>query len=293
MKKLILLLVLLLLASCSAETGEEFEYIETGIDADAWVEIPAGEFLMGQHEHVTDVGSFEIMLTDVTNEQFASYLQTRMRISSFQWMQDGKLVGEYPGDEFHHGRHEERIDPGIYTHFWLDGRESHVKVVDGEVVIDPGTANHPVTGVSWFGAKAYCEFLGGRLPTEAEWEKAARGLDSRPFPWGDEITREHANYYSSRDLFEKMAGGYSTTPVGFYNGREYDGYQTKDGSSPYGLYDMAGNVWQWIGDVHEQTHQRTMKGGSKADYAYGLRIWMRNYAGPDYTSANVGFRCAR
>ena len=147
--------------------------------------------------------------------------------------------------------------------------------------------------VTWFGAKAYCEFYGWRLPTENEWEKAGRGSDGRPFPWGDEIALNNANYYSSHDLFEKLSGSYSTTPVGYYNGRTYDGYETLDSPSPCGAYDMAGNVWQWTADVYESTHYRYLRGGSKADYAYNLRVWMRNSAGPDYASPNVGFRCVR
>jgi len=148
--------------------------------------------------------------------------------------------------------------------------------------------------VTWFGAKAYCEFYGWRLPTEIEWEKAARGIDGRPFPWGDEIERNNANYYSSHDLFEKIVGGLGdTTPVGFYNGRTYDGYETLDSASPYGLYDMAGNVWQWTGDVYEDQHYRYLRGGSRENYAYDLRVWTRNSAGPTYYSPNVGFRCVR
>jgi formylglycine-generating enzyme required for sulfatase activity len=148
--------------------------------------------------------------------------------------------------------------------------------------------------VSWFGAKAYCEFYGWRLPSGAEWEKAARGQDGRPYPWGNEITPQNANYYSSHDVFEKIAGALGdTTPVGMYNGSTDAGYTTLDSPSPYGLYDMAGNVWQWVADIQEGTHYRMLRGGSKADYAYNLRIWTTNSAGPDYASPSIGFRCAR
>ena len=153
-----------------------------------------------------------------------------------------------------------------------------------------------MTMVTWFGAWGYCGYYDYRLPSEEEWTKAARGEDDRPFPWGDEIVRENANFYSSRDPFENMKSfGSRTSPVGFYNGKAYDGYQTVNSPSPYGLYDMAGNVWQWIGDVQPQEgfSDRLMHGGSKDIYDMDLRIWVRNSAPPMYYSPGVGFRCAR
>jgi formylglycine-generating enzyme required for sulfatase activity len=81
--------------------------------------------------------------------------------------------------------------------------------------------------------------------------------------------------------------------VGFYDGRVYNGYRTQDALSPYGLYDMAGNVWQWVSDITEGTHDRYLLGGSKDNYGYNLRVWTRNSARPDDYSPSVGFRCAR
>jgi formylglycine-generating enzyme required for sulfatase activity len=156
-----------------------------------------------------------------------------------------------------------------------------------------GYENHPMVQVTWFGAKGYCEFYDWRLPSEVEWEKAARGTDNRPFPWGDEIERNNANFYSSRDLFEKLGKQGDTTPVGFYNGNTYEGYETLDSPSPYGAYDMAGNVWQWTSDDYDNQHYRYLRGGSNATYEYNLRVWTRNSAGPEYYSPSAGFRCVR
>jgi formylglycine-generating enzyme required for sulfatase activity len=156
-----------------------------------------------------------------------------------------------------------------------------------------------MTMVTWWGANAYCQNYDQRLPTEIEWEKAARGTEfasgyGMPFPWGEHIERNNANYYSSSDLFEKMYGKLgNTTPVGFFNGQTYEGYVTLDSVSPYGLYDMAGNVWQWTGDDYHDQHYRYMRGGSFYTYEVDLRVWKNNSAGPQYYSPQVGFRCAR
>jgi formylglycine-generating enzyme required for sulfatase activity len=160
-------------------------------------------------------------------------------------------------------------------------------------------SNHPVTMVTWFGAEAYCAYYGWRLPTELEWEKAARGTEmvygrGFPFPWGTEIESNHANYYSSHDLFEKLQGKLgNTTPAGMFNGSNYQGFETQDQASPYGLYDMAGNVWQWTGDDYPKQHYRYLRGGSFYSYEVDLRVWKRNSAGPTFFAPDVGFRCAR
>ena len=206
------------------------------------------------------------------------------------------MVGYYPGDEFHGIKHELEIAPGDYLFVPLNDPASRFTFDGSSFSVNAGWENHPMTNVSWFGAWGYCGSLNGRLPSELEWEKAARGTDGRPFPWGWEIMRENANFYSSRDPFEDMSTfGSRTSPVGFYNGQTYDGYATLDSASPYGLYDMAGNVWQWIGDVQPQEgfSDRFMHGGSKDTYDMDLRVWVRNSAPPMYYSPGVGFRCVR
>jgi len=300
MKKILIVLVLntLLILGCTSSASEEITMfqIDTGVDPESWVTIPAGEYLMGQHNHETMVDyDYEIMVTDVTNYQFADYLNQALSTGAIK-IEGEEVLGHYPGDEFNTGRHEEEVPEGDYLHIPINDNGLRLNF-DGQTFTPiTGYENHPMVLVTWFGAKAFCESIsGGRLPTEIEWEKAARGSDNaRPFPWGEEIKNNNANYYSSHDIFEKVAGaGGTTTPVGFYNGNNYDGFQTSDSPSPYGLYDMAGNVWQWTGDVYEGQHYRYMRGGSKDNYAYNLRVWTRNNAHPEFYSPGVGFRCVR
>ena len=268
--------------------------VKTDADPQAWALVPAGEFFYGQHEHLVNIGyAYEMMVTDVTNAQYAAYLNEALASTTIQ-SNESQVTGYYPGDEFHAYNHEEEIPAGEYIHVPLDSPVLRVAFDGDKFEATPGYELHPMVVVTWFGAQAYCDFYGWRLPGEVEWEKAARGTDGRPFPWGDEIERNQANFYSSHDLFEKIFAGLGdTTPVGFYDGSTYEGYQTQDAASPYGLYDMAGNVWQWMGDVYEYQHYRYMRGGSKDNYEYNLRVWSRNSAGPAFYSTNLGFRCAR
>jgi len=298
MKRVSILYVLIMCVTVGCSGGNqasgEIPNIETGIDPDAWVLVPSGEFLMGMHEHETMLEyPYEIMVTDVTNSQFADYLNEALEMESVQIETNG-VFGFYPGDEFHGHEHEEQIFEGDYLHIPLDDPGLRLFFDGNRFSPISGYENHPVVMVTWFGAKAFCDFYGWRLPSEMEWEKSARGNDNRPFPWGYEIEPRNANFYSSYDVFEKTFGKQgNTTPVGFYNGRAYQGFQTLDSPSLFGLYDMAGNVWQWTGDVYPEQHYRYMRGGSKDNYAYNLRVWTRNSAGPTYYSPVVGFRCAR
>ena len=287
---------LLLLAGCAAPGGGagSVPTVETGVDPAAWVRVPAGEFLQGQHEQETAVpATYEIMVTDVTNTQYAEYLNAALADGTLS-IGESAVLGHYPGDPFHGHRHEVEIPAGEWLYLPLENPAARL-VWNGSVFsVLPGFENHPATLVSWFGAWGYCGYYGWRLPTDVEWEKAARGTDNRAFPWGDELVPQNANYLSSNDIFERLfegAGG--TTPVGFYNGRRYEGFETVDSASPYGLYDMAGNVWQWTGDVREGAHYRSLRGGSHNNYGYNLRVWTENNAGPGYYSPSVGFRCAR
>lgn len=293
---LILILVAFLLVSCGpANLDAPVPVYLTGVDSSAWVSIPAGPFLAGQAASVeTITAGYEMMVTDVTVAQYMDFLNQALADGTLK-IDAARVLGSYPGDPFEGLKHEIRIDAADYLIVPLDETASPFGF-DGELFASKaGWEDHPITYVSWFGAWKFCGYYGWRLPTEMEWEKAARGsADDRPFPWGETISQANANYYKSGDPFEDMASfGSRTSPVGFYNGSTYAGYATLDSASPYGLYDMAGNVWQWLADIVPGLSDRYMHGGSKAAYDMDLRIWVRNSAPPMYAGADVGFRCVR
>jgi eukaryotic-like serine/threonine-protein kinase len=163
-----------------------------------------------------------------------------------------------------------------------------------------GFEDHPVVHVSWFDARAYCEWVGGRLPTGAEWEKAARGTDGRSYPWGNEMPAgNRLNFADSNldmDWADKIVDDHYqfTAPVGNY----------PDGASPYGVFDMAGNVWEWgsdwydaypgnqISDSHYGTTYREIRGGAWDVGADGVRSAFRYWGDPMAANASIGFRCA-
>lgn len=297
MKKILIITITLLfiLTACQQVDFQEVPPVfDTGVEKDSWVKIPEGEFLQGQfNKEVVLDHAFEIMVTPVTNTQYAEYLNEAISAGAIE-INGNQVEGFYPGDPFAGGRHEEEFKAGNYIHIPINDPFMRLVQDGGKFTAIEGWEDHPMTVVSWFGARSYCEFYGWRLPTELEWEKAARGTDGRPFPWGEEIARNNANFYYSRDPFEDMATfGSRTSPVGFYNGLTYNGYKTQDSPSPYGVYDMAGNVWQWTADVYDSQHYRYMRGGSKDMYENNLRVWARNNATPTFTSPGAGFRCVR
>jgi formylglycine-generating enzyme required for sulfatase activity/energy-coupling factor transporter ATP-binding protein EcfA2 len=283
------------------------------ITDDAWVKVSAGEFLMGTTpqeleeivkrygkdladwakrevpQHRVRVDVFRIGTYPVTNQEFKRFMDAGGYNTRRYWSDDGwswlHRTPEEEKDLPDWRRREGRKEPGSWQDPSLGIRKP----------------NRPVVGVTWYEAMAYCNWLTEklrrdgkigqsdvvRLPTEAEWEKAARGVDGRWWPWGNDWDQGRAN--------TSEGGVHGTTPVGIYPG----------GVSPYECYDMAGNVWEWTSSLYKPYPYRAddgredpnaegsrfIRGGSWPAPQVDARCARRGGSRPDGRGVRLGFRC--
>lgn len=229
---------------------------------DGMVLIPAGEFIRGIDED--DPLGF-VWASPKTDLYLPDFYIDKYEVTNSEYKGFVEATG-------HRVPFDDRYDT-IYD--WIDGK--YTENLD----------DHPVTLVDWDDATAYCQWAGKRLPTEAEWEKAARGTDGRLWPWGNEYDRFKAN---TIEFNVKM-----TMPVGTF----------PEGASPYGLMDMAGNLFEWTGDWYKgypgtkREHPdygelyRVTRGGTWTSPADPYGYTMTRTAQPmDYKHRSLGFRCA-
>jgi formylglycine-generating enzyme required for sulfatase activity len=258
----------------------------------AMICVPGGQFLMGNSgvgddatygypreypQHPVDVPAFWISKTEVTRDQFNQFIAAGGYSNPAYWSGDGwawKLSVN-------------RTQPDYWasTAAW----EASSRPVYWDPRSFTQTGSHPAVGVSYYEAEAFCKWAGGRLPTEAEWEKAARWDGSpRIYPWGSTTDASKCN-----DWFDTSYRGFRTSPVNSY----------PSNASPYGCADMSGNVWEWTQDWYQpypgssapfdQTGiARSVRGG--AWYGdYGDRCACRWFLIPSFSRNDVGFRIAR
>ncbi len=254
--------------------------------------VPAGPFKMGDNfgdgesrerpVHLVDLDAFYIAKFEVTNGDWKKF----------------------------------QADPGYDdTKFWPNGRvvpkdqSPYWTQANNHGGATPGSDNYPVLGVNWDAATAYCNWLSAktgkkyRLPTEAEWEKGARGTDQRRFPWGNTIDHSYANFTGAQRFDTGQV-------VGYYDGSKRGDFQTHNGASPYGAMDMAGNVMEWCQDWYQRDYYsvspkknpkgpekgayRVLRGGSFFFEGQDLRTYARSGAWPSFQAFRmVGFRAAR
>ncbi len=256
------------------------------LEKDGMVLIPAGNFQMGSEEfiaynnedpiHTVYLDAFYMDKYPVTNEEYKEFIDANPQWHKPQKWYERSRPSEAILKQYH---------DGDYLHDW--------KWED----YPPGKVDHPVTWVSWYAAMAYSQWKGKRLPTEAEWEKAARGgLVGKKYPWGNTLDME---------FLDKVLKLNKTTPVGSYPANDY------------GLYDVIGNVFEWCLDRWDQDfyknspQQNPLSGGNISDlinnykniketrllrggsWPKNERVAARFSSPPQYTSYNIGFRCVK
>ena len=257
----------------------------SGFDGATLVHVPSGWFVMGSKSGDKDerpprkvfVPGFWIDQTEATAERFARFVaqtgyKTTAEKRKWSWTWDASLRKGKGG--------------------WRKTKGASWRRPEGPKSSWKSVPKQPVSHASWPDAEAYCQWAGRRLPTEAEWERAARGGDGRRYPWGKERDVMRANLKGGKDGFPVVA------PVGRF----------PKGASPFGALDMSGNVWEWVADryqsrAYKKMAERDPHGPSKGKTrvvrgaSWGSPIaWAtahnRYHRPPDYRNNKIGFRCA-
>lgn len=256
------------------------------------VHVPAGSFKMGDNfgdgeprerpVHTVDLDAFYIAKFETTNGQWRKFRDD-------------------PGYD----------DPKYWPNGWVVPKDQvpYWTQANNHGGGTPDSDDYPVIGINWDSATAYCNWVSAktgkkyRLPTEAEWEKAARGMDQRRYPWGNAIDPAFANYVGAQ-RFDTVR------IVGFHDGSKRGDLQTKSGASPYGAHDMAGNLMEWCQDWYSRGYYsvspkknpkgpdtgvyRVLRGGTFFEEPFSLRSYARSAAWPSVQSHRmIGFRVVR
>lgn len=277
---------------------------------DICVPVPGGDFMMGDHSgrgysadgetpvHRVTLNGFSISTITVTNAQFKQFVKATGYETTAERL--GVSAVFYAAFK---GARSDILHTVQGLPWWLAVQGADWKHPHGPASTIHGKEDHPVVHVSWFDAVAYCDWAGARLPTEAEWEYAARGgLKGAEYTWGDDLLpggRWSCNIWQGKFPTENIAadGFLTTAPVKTYR------------PNGYGLWQMSGNVWEWCQDWFnneyysrseranptgpESGHRRVMRGGSYLchdSYCNRYRVTARNANTPDATAGNIGFR---
>jgi sulfatase modifying factor 1 len=275
------------------------------------VDVPSGSFRMGNDRgdgyradgegpaHVVELADYAIGRAPITNGQFAEFVAATGHVTTAEAYGTSFVFGGLLPDDFPPTR-------GVAAAPWW--RE--VEGADWRHPLGPhsdvaGMDRHPVVHVSWHDAVAFCGWAGARLPTEAEWERAARGgREGEPFPWGDELEPDGRH---RMNVFQGTFPGHDTGADGWVGTSPVGSYPPND----IGLVDVTGNVWEWCADWFApdwyrrspprgptgppRGTARVQRGGSylcHASYCRRYRVDARSSSAPDSTSGNVGFRIA-
>ena len=249
--------------------------------AELTVTVPAGEFWMGSTPEEREYGYHldeSLHGSTVARRQNWFEVETRRRLDVPAYRIDRNLVtnADYARFVDATGHHAPFVDEETWRGYRLvHGYARVLKFLWPDRRPPVGREQHPVVLVSHVDAAAYCAWRGARLPSEAEWEKAARGADGRYFPWG--------NTFDAGLLNSEDRGPFDTVPVGQY----------PDGQSPFGVLDMAGQVFEWTATLFRTEPPRyVVKGGSWDDFPGVTRSAARHGRPPQLKHILVGFRCA-